>query len=447
MASLKPEEIDQMELEVRALALVLANSAAPAYKGLSKIGADIFVNQDAKDIMLAMRDIAEEGLDITYSELLQRVGHSNGSLSSVMAYSKTDHAAIGLADRYVDLLKKSSAVASCRTSIAACFDLLNRGENPSAVHGELLEALEKGVENDEVPFSYSFDVARQLEQGLSDVWSGRVEKLPYLPTELGDGINDPLSGGWFYDNVNIVGARPSVGKTALWELEVLRKGERGIGSIVVSLEMPASQHMLRMANKITPTPIRIKDLYIRGFLQQAEFLMAVNRIAALPIAFVAQEKEVVQLLAGARKAVANWPFESPPQMLVLDYIQLLRDSRSFASRQVEVARCSSAVMDFSRRHGMACIQLAQLNRKQDSEDREPALSDLRESGDLEQDATNVLLLHRKLINDNNPGGDQEASVIIAKARHGTPTKVPMLWNGGKTEWIPIAKPMWGDGAF
>lgn len=443
----KPEKIDQIEFETRALSLVLANSEPPNFKGLTEFGYESFKNKETKEVMAAIMDIGEEGSTLTYSDIKKRLSDDNNILDQVWKYSKTDLSNLGNAGKYRDLLERFESFDSCRQNINQCLKLLNKGESPDRIRDEVLDVLDRNNVESSVPFISNEDIGTLLENELSDIWSGKQVSRPFIETELGSAIDSPLSGGWFYDNVNIIGARPSVGKTALWEKEVLGKGRKGVGSIVVSLEMPPQQHFLRMVNKLMPSPVRINRLYNQNFLQKAEFLLAISQVSELPVVFVDMDRNILSLIAKIRKARQSWPFETEPKMLIIDYIQLLRDDRVYGNRQVEVGSCSSSIMDISNKYGLACLQLAQLNRKQDSEDREPALSDLRESGDLEQNATNVLLLHRKLINDINPGGPQDASIIIAKARHGTPTKVPIVWNGSKTEWVTQEKPKWDDCPF
>ena len=126
-------------------------------------------------------------------------------------------------------------------------------------------------------------------------------------------------------------------------------------------------------------------------------------------------------------------------LIVLDYLQLLSSGRRVESRQVEVSEFSRQIKLLAKELEIPVLALSQLNRSAEARaDRMPALSDLRESGSLEQDADIVMLLHREEVNDPRTQRLGEADVIVPKNRNGQTGQVSLAFQGQFSRFTSLA---------
>jgi replicative DNA helicase len=130
---------------------------------------------------------------------------------------------------------------------------------------------------------------------------------------------------------------------------------------------------------------------------------------------------------------------------VVDYLQLMTSGKKVESRQQEVSEFSRSLKLLAKELQVPVIALSQLNRGPEQRgDKKPAISDLRESGSIEQDADIVMLLHREDAYDRDirPG---EADIIVAKHRGGPTKTIPVAFHGHLARFVDIAPGMGGDG--
>ena len=137
-------------------------------------------------------------------------------------------------------------------------------------------------------------------------------------------------------------------------------------------------------------------------------------------------------------------------LIVIDYIQLINGLDSSLPREQQIAEVSRSIKAMAKEFNVPVVALAQLNRKSEDEGRPPRMSDLRESGSIEQDADIVMLIARKTGSQNKTAGDGETEatdaygctvrqLIIAKNRNGPTHDIDLLWNPGLTRFDTPAK--------
>ena len=127
-------------------------------------------------------------------------------------------------------------------------------------------------------------------------------------------------------------------------------------------------------------------------------------------------------------------------LVVIDYLQLMDASKNNASRQADISEISRSLKVLAREIGVPIIALSQLSRAPEQRpDHRPMLSDLRESGSIEQDADMVMFLYRD--DYYNPDTDKKnvAEVILAKNRAGSTGTVKLLWMGNYTKFVNLAR--------
>ncbi|MDI9370199.1 MAG: replicative DNA helicase [Synergistaceae bacterium] len=249
---------------------------------------------------------------------------------------------------------------------------------------------------------------------------------------------DRLTGGFQPGSLNIVAARPSMGKTAL-AVNIAQFGGQGAGRpvLIFSLEMGAEQLVQRMLG--AEARINIHDLRIGSFPRSSWEALAdaAGRLAESPI-YIDDSSMLSTLEFRARCRRFKSRYENLGLILV-DYLQLMNSSRKIENKQQEVAEISRTLKGVARELNTPVIALSQLSRAVEQRtEKRPQLSDLRDSGAIEQDADTVMLLYRPGYYDATvPGEDEDirAFVSLSKNRNGPTGEVSLLFFKEYTRFV------------
>lgn len=257
---------------------------------------------------------------------------------------------------------------------------------------------------------------------IDDLIASLAEKPEMVPTPWRD-VND-LIGGLRPGAVYVVGARPATGKTALGLNLAVSVARTGAAAAFVSLEMSEPELQKRLISQLGL--VRLERL-VNNALEDDDWARvrdAREQIMGLPLAVADSAAATVASIRGHVRSVSR---RQKVGCLVVDYVQLLQGSDPSKSRQQVVGEFSRAMKLIAKEFHIPVIVLSQLNRKSEERmDKRPSIADLRESGDLEQDADVVLLLWR---DDRDEEKQGEVGVIVAKNRHGTTGDVSLAWRG------------------
>ena len=334
---------------------------------------------------------------------------------------------------YVDIVREKyllrRLILACNSLAGRCYDdqenvepLLDDAER------QIFEITGDHVKIDVVPAK---DLVMQAIEQLEKVYENRgsVTGLPTGFTEF-----DQMTSGLHQAEMIVIAARPSMGKTALAmniaEHVALVEGKP---VAVFSLEMSSQQLVQRLlCSRAKVNLQRVRN----GFLSERDFpslTSAASRLAAAKL-FIDDSPglSIAELRAKARRLVASHQV----QLLVIDYLQLLRSTsrRAQDNRQIEISEISAGIKSLAKELNIPIIVIAQLNRQPDARAKEggrPRLSDLRESGSIEQDADVVGLLVRSEYYETDEEAKQEkageAELIIAKQRNGPTGDVPLTF--------------------
>ena len=233
---------------------------------------------------------------------------------------------------------------------------------------------------------------------------------------------DALTWGFQRQEMIILAARPSMGKTslALNMAEAAALPHRGepVGVLIFSLEMSAAQLALRMLCSRARVNMKLlrDGLLSKNGDEQARLLTAADQFSKAPI-FIDDSSalSIMQLRAKARRIHAR----NPLGFIVVDYLQLLAPTDSQMPREQQVAEASRGLKSLAKELNVPVLVLSQLNRSSEKENRTPKLADLRESGSIEQDADVVLMLARpKDADEKFQVAADSAELIVAKQRNG-----------------------------
>jgi replicative DNA helicase len=255
---------------------------------------------------------------------------------------------------------------------------------------------------------------------------------------------DKLTTGLHGGEMIVIAARPSVGKTSLaMNIAEHVAVDQRLPVGVFSLEMTAESLVLRML--CSRSRVNLRSLR-EGFLAERDFPRltgAAGRLAAAPL-FIEDTSNlsILQLRAKARRM----HLQSGVKLFVVDYLQLLHSTaRRAENRQQEIADISSGIKGLAKELNVPVLVLSQLNREVEKEkNRKPRLSDLRESGAIEQDADLVALLYRATSDDEDGvvSAEPEAipvNLLIAKQRNGPTGEIPLTFLKGYTRFESASK--------
>jgi replicative DNA helicase len=235
---------------------------------------------------------------------------------------------------------------------------------------------------------------------------------------------DALTWGFQRQEMIILAARPSMGKTSLAlnfaEAAAMpkRSGVEPVAVLVFSLEMSASQLALRMLCSRARVNMKLlrDGLLSKNGSEQNELVRVADEFSKAPI-FIDDSSalSIMQLRAKARRIHSRTPLG----FIVVDYLQLLSPTDSKVPREQQVAEASRGLKSLAKELNVPVLVLSQLNRSSEKENRTPRLADLRESGSIEQDADVVLMLARpKDADEKFQVAADSAELIVAKQRNG-----------------------------
>ena len=250
---------------------------------------------------------------------------------------------------------------------------------------------------------------------------------------------DNLLTGLHGGELVLVGARPSMGKTSFAINLATNAARKGKKVAIFSLEMPREQ----IAMRILCSDARVNMQSVRkGQLKDEEWIKLARSLAPL-----AKSEMYIDDTSGLtpgqlRSRCRRQMMDHGLDLIVVDYLQLMGSDTRAESRQVEVSNISrslKAIAQELRVPLVACAQLSRANEKRGGSGIRPMLSDLRDSGSIEQDADVVMFLHREAYykrDEQTP--DNIAEVIIAKQRNGPLGTVKLAWLGEHTLFDNLA---------
>ena len=250
-------------------------------------------------------------------------------------------------------------------------------------------------------------------------------------TGVKSGYNDldSKTAGFQKGDLIILAARPSMGKTALALNMAINAASVTPGSVAIfSLEMPSEQVAIRMMAAASEVSIHKLRTGMLNDEEWSKINEAVQKLKTYNI-FVDDTPgiKVSEMYAKARKLAQDKGL----YMIVVDYIQLIQATGKSDSRQQEVSEISRRLKAMARELGVPLIALSQLSRSVEArQDKRPMLSDLRESGALEQDADLVLFLYRDAYynrEENAENTREDVELLIAKHRNGATGKVTLAF--------------------
>ena len=281
---------------------------------------------------------------------------------------------------------------------------------------------------------------------LSDIMSGVLDEIEAIgnreaglygvPTGFAD--LDDLTNGLHSGQMIIVAARPAMGKSTL-ALDFCRAASihNNLTSCFFSLEMTRSEIMMRLLSAEAKVPLN----HIRnGTMRDDDWeklARKMGQVSGAPM-FIddSPNMTMMEIRAKARRLKQRHDLK----LIVIDYMQLMSSGKKVESRQLEVSEFSRNIKLLAKELELPIIALSQLNRGPEQRtDKKPMVSDLRESGSIEQDADMVILLHREDAYEKESPRAGEADIIVGKHRNGPTATITVAFQGHYSRFVDMAQ--------
>lgn len=385
-----------------------------------------FFHFNNRQLFKLIRELSErsEPFDvITISELaMQRELGGKDFLSYVGEICANTPSTANI-EAYRDIVRERSQL---RRLIKIGHDCSRLASSKDAVSDEVREEVERELFTLSSDSTTGFTNLQAVMLEVIDEVDSAVQNnvsLLGLDTGLSD-LNDRIGG--FFTGLNILAARPSMGKTGL----CLRFIQAALDTLpqeetvqFYSLEMPSKQIAYRLAalfGKLNMQKLRSGKLDDEGWAKMAAAVAKINdlgnRLVIDDDSFMTPSK----LRSRARQAARQY---GKPGLIVVDYLQLMHPTKPRENRNLEVAEISGGLKALSKEMDCPVIALSQLNRSVESRpNKRPNNSDLRDSGSLEQDADLIMFIYRDEYYNENSDEKGIAEIILGKNRNG-PTGV------------------------
>lgn len=317
-------------------------------------------------------------------------------------------------DQYCENVKEKALL---RALISACDEIVGKSYEQKKDAKEVIEMAESKI----------FEISQKnLDKGLvrvSETMDETIKQLELLSLNEGkitgvttgiSSVDDKLSG-LQNSQLILLAARPAMGKTALGLTIAWNAANAGKSVAFFSLEMSTYQLNQRLISMVSMIDL---EKIITGNLEADEWIEIINAITKIKEKEIYVDETAGITLSELRSKCKRLKAEEGLDLIVIDYLQLMTGEGRFDNRQQEIAQISRGLKSLSKEINCPVLSLAQLSREADKRsDHKPILSDLRESGAIEQDADVVMLLYREDYYDvdDNPN---VAKVILAKHRNG-----------------------------
>lgn len=381
-----------------------------------------------RSVILAVKHISAAGNEADMLTIAEHL--KNPSLLKELNLIRTEvFSAAQNLPKYLTELQSMHKAVQVQDSLKNALAELQGGGEIDAVVSQLMRSIFAVVSTDTRNYNSTI---RQAMGTFIDHLEEAFEARDTGGLGLKTGISklDKVLGGMHDSDLIIVGARPGIGKTSFGLSVLLNLAKAGKRVGFVSTEMAANQVMLRITSAnsdIAGHDLRDANL---GADDWPRITSAINRVADLP--FRIFDKPNVTVADVAMQARA-WMIDGGVDFIAVDYLTRIQPIKPTGNRTNDVGEVVTAMKNIARQLSIPVVILSQLSRESTKRaDKRPCMADLRDSGVIEQEADQILLLHRT-DDDNAP-----AEIIIDKNRHGEVATVRCCYLPTTMQWVNLA---------
>ena len=340
--------------------------------------------------------------------------------------------------KYIKIVEEKSTL---RNLIKTANEIIELGYDPTEDVSDIMEGAEKKIFNimqnkDKKSNSQIKDVLVDSFTQLEELYN-RKQHITGVPSGFVE--LDYKTAGFHGSDLVLIAARPAMGKTA-FALNIATNAavRANVPVAIFSLEMSKEQ----LVNRILCSEAMVDSNKVRtGKLEEDDWTKLAGSIGPLSEAEIYIDDTPGISITEIRAKCRKLKLEKNIGMVVIDYLQLVQGTnKRGASREQEISEISRSLKILAKEIGVPVIALSQLSRAAEQRpDHRPMLSDLRESGAIEQDADIVMFLYRDDYYNKDSEKKDIAEVIIAKHRGGSTGTVELLWLGSYTKFVNLEK--------
>ena len=444
-ASMMPP--NSVEAEISVLGSMLQDSSA-VLRAAEQLVPEDFYHPEHTEIFRVMADMNRQQMPIDLVTLQAELAR-RGSLEGIggtryLMKILSDVPTAANVRAYIDIVREKSTL---RKLIAACRAISKDCYSQDKEVQDVLTGAEKAI----------FDIVMNRQEGeelkpLSEVLVNTYEIIEELARQKGQiaGVPtgftdlDNMLTGLHPGELIIVGARPAMGKTSFaMNIAEHASVNRGKVTAVFTLEMPREQIALRMLC----SDARVDMQKVRkGTLHDDDWMKLAHSLGPLSAAPMYIDDTAALSPTQLRSRCRRLMMDKGLDLVVVDYLGLMRSDGKAESRQLEVSEISRRLKAIALELKIPIIACAQLSRaNKDRIDKRPLLSDLRDSGSIEQDADVVMFLHREEYYNKETEDKNIGEVIVSKQRSGPLGTVKLAWLSEYTTFANLARDYQGGG--
>lgn len=416
------------------------------------ISANDFYRRDHRLIFEAIAEVAEiRGTPdvVTITEHLERKGRLEevGGQPYVLTIARDTPSAANVR-AYADIIRERSVLRQLAAAGAeiASSSIDSRGRPAS----ELVDEAERRV----------FQIAERGGRGrtgfvaVRDILPQTIDRLDTLHQSPGEirGVPtgftqlDRKTAGLQPGDLVVIAGRPSMGKSTL-AVNIAESAaiSRGVPAAIFTMEMSSEQMTLRMISSLG----RVNQGHLRtGNFTDEDWSRIQGAMAQLSGAPIFLDESPALTPTELRARARRLKRERGLGLVIVDYLQLMQVPGTKENRATEISEISRSLKALAKELHVPVIAISQLNRAVEQRtDKKPVMSDLRESGAIEQDADLILLIYREEVYDQNTTRRGVADIIIAKQRNGPIGEVQLTFLGEYTRFENLVAESYGEGAF
>ncbi len=349
---------------------------------------------------------------------------------------------------YADIVRERSVL---RQLITAGNEIVTNALQPEGREArEIVDAAERVV----------FEIAERGSRGkvgfqsINDILPAVVDKIDEMYhsdgklTGISSGFKvlDDMTSGLNAGDLIIIAGRPSMGKTTL-AVNIAENAALGSGksAAIFSMEMSSESLTLRMISSLG----RINQGHLRsGRLSEEDWPRINSAMTQLGAAKIYVDETPALTPTEVRARARRLKRERGLDLIVVDYLQLMQVAGTKENRATEISEISRSLKALAKEMKIPVIAVSQLNRGvEQRENKKPVMSDLRESGAIEQDSDMILLIYREDYYDKNTTRKGIADINIAKQRNGPTGEIQLTFLGEYTKFENYAPESYGEGVF
>ncbi|MBD7916214.1 replicative DNA helicase [Clostridium sp. Sa3CUN1] len=427
-----------LEAEQSVIGAMIIDKSAIA-KALEKLKDEDFYRDGHKVIFKAIREMFSKDMAVDLVTLLEYLKSTDmlekaGGVTYISEVSSNILTTANL-EAYIKIVEEKSTL---RKLIKSATSIIEESYNKQDKVEEVLDLAQKKIfDLAEKQGSNDYEsLANVLERGFLEI--ERLFNNKGSITGVGSGIRDldAKTSGFQKGDMVLIAARPSMGKTTfslnIAEHAALREGK---SVVIFSLEMSKEQ----LAYKLLCSEANVDMLKLRtGNLDDDDWERIARATGPLSKAKIYIDDTAGLSVMEMRSKCRKIKMEHGIDMILIDYLQLMSGSSGSESRQQEVSEISRSIKALAKEMECPVIALSQLSRAPEQRaDHRPMLSDLRESGSIEQDADVVMFLYRDEYYNKETEDKNIGECIIAKQRNGPVGTVKMAWIGAHSKFANL----------